>query len=124
MEKAWHDITHADYKHHTFPPFNVSLDVEIDSDPSASLHFGFDELELFMQVRTMLAAGSSFTVPLYDSSEDLGIAEIGLGVFFTVDLILNVDRPLDVTSGIHLKLEDGLSFVIDLFGDKPSEINM
>lgn len=121
------DFEQLDFTNFTYPPFNVSLDVEVDSNPNVTLHFGFEELEIFLQVRTMLATGSSFVVPLYDSSKVLGVlgvVEIGLGVFFTVDLILDVDRPLDMTSGVHLKLDDTLSITIDLFGKKPSEIDV
>lgn len=105
------------------PPFNVSLDVDIESNPGASLQFTFEGLELFMQVRTMLASGSSFIVPLLGPSNLLmGAVDLGFGVFFTVDLIIDVERPLDMTSGIHLKLDDGVSFTIDLFGNETSDI--
>jgi hypothetical protein len=109
----------------TFPPFNVSLDVPIESNLSVSLKFGFEDLELFMQVSTMLAANSSYTIPLFGSSDvEADFVEFDFGVYFTVDLILDVGRPLDMTSGIHLKLDDGILIGIDLFGDKPSDIIM
>jgi hypothetical protein len=99
--------------------------VPIESNLSVSLKFGFEELELFMQVSTMLAANSSYTIPLFGSSDvEADFVEFDFGVYFTVDLILDVGRPLDMTSGIHLKLDDGILIGIDLFGDKPSDIIM
>lgn len=125
--ETFQDLEQFDFSNFTYPPFNVSLDLEVDSNPNVTLHFGFEELEIFLQVRTTFATGSSFFVPLYDSSKVLGVlgvVEIGLGIFFTVDLILDIDRPLDMTSGVHLKLDDTLSITIDLFGDKPLEIDV
>jgi hypothetical protein len=29
-----------------------------------------------------------------------------------------------MTSGVHLKIDDGVSFTIDLFGDEPSDITV
>jgi len=118
------DIFSFDFEDITFPPFNVTLDVDLKSDPDVSLEFSFQEFELFMQVRTMLANGSSLIIPLYEPSSPMtfGAVELGFGVFFTVDLILDVERPLDITSGVHLKLDDEVSFSIDLFGDEPSDI--
>jgi hypothetical protein len=51
---------------------------------------------------------------LSGTSIDLGVGT--LGVFFTADLILDFDASLDITSGLHIKLDDGVSFMIDLFG--------
>jgi hypothetical protein len=117
------DIFTIDAAPITFPPFNVSLDVPVESNSSVSLDFGFEELELFLQIRTMLAADSTYTIPLFSTSRiDGPFVDINFGVFFTVDLILDVDRPLDMTSGIHLKLDNGVLISIDLFGDKPSDI--
>jgi hypothetical protein len=121
------NVTSLDFDDFTLPPFNVSLDVDIESIPAASLQFSFEEFELFMQVRTKLAAASTFTIPILKPTvipEESGVQfEVGvLGVFLTVDLILDFGVSLDLTSGIHIKLDDGMSFKIDLFGNKPSEI--
>lgn len=107
------------------PKLDVSLDMNLSPMPQASMEFRFDELEVFMQLRTVIAAGSSFEVPLFESTAPLGLSlgpDLELGVFFTVDLLLSVDRTLDITSGFHLKLEDGIAFTIDMFGNEPSGI--
>jgi hypothetical protein len=122
FHKVVKNITKGEFDHITLPPFNVSLDVDIESIPAASLQFSFEEFELFMQVKTKLADASVFTIPLLDpaisalsgTSIDLGVGT--LGVFFTADLILDFDASLDITSGLHIKLDDGVSFMIDLFG--------
>lgn len=127
---TWDNITKDgfDFDDFTLPPFNVSLDMDVEALPDVSLQFGFEELELFMQIRTIMAANTMYTIPLYDSSKKSGLTigteDIGLGVFFTVDLILDIERPLDITSGVHLKIDDGVSFIIDLFGDKSSDITV
>jgi hypothetical protein len=123
FDTARKNITSHSFDKDAIPPFNVSLDVDIESIPAASLHFGFEEFELFMQVRTKLAAASMFTIPLLEyPSVPAKLGAGPLGVFYTADLILEFHAPLDITSGIHIKLDDGVSFKIELFGDKSSEI--
>jgi hypothetical protein len=129
--RTWDNITkdRFDFDDFTFPPFNVSLDMDIEELSDVSLQVGFEELELFMQLRTMMAANTTYTIPLYDSSKkksrlEIGTEYIGLAVFFTVDLILDVERPLDMTSGVHLKIDDGVSFTVDLFGDEASDVTV
>ena len=126
---TWENITRDGFDFDDFdcPTFDVSLNFDVPTVPQASMEFRFDEMELFMQLRTVIAAGSSFTIPLYQSDSDremlLGSnSDLGLRVYFTVDLLLSVDRTLDMTSGLHLKLEDGVTFTVDMFGDKPSGI--
>jgi hypothetical protein len=99
--RTWDNITkdRFDFDDFTFPPFNVSLDMDIEELSDVSLQVGFEELELFMQLRTMMAANTTYTIPLYDSSKkksrlEIGTEHIGLAVFFTVDLILDVELRL------------------------------
>lgn len=123
--EAAEDLLALDFDNFTLPPFNVSLDVDVKRTQEASLHFNFEEFELLMQVRTKLPAGSEFTIPLLESSPNpLPGVDFEFDVFFTADLILSFDQALEVTSGIHLKLDQGVSFAIDLFGNNPSDISM
>ena len=50
--------------------------------------------------------------------------ELTLGVIFTVDLILSVDAAIDISTGVHIKLEDGVGINIPMFAKNVSNIMM
>ncbi|TIC99959.1 hypothetical protein CH35J_006353 [Colletotrichum higginsianum] len=109
-----------------FPPLNVTFDVDVPEFPSARLGFGFDGLELYMQLDTTLSAGLTYTLNLYTSTTPLG-SKIGndllLGVVFAVDLILSVESEIQMSSGFHIRMDDGVGFDISLFSKNVSSVN-
>ncbi|KAK6212133.1 hypothetical protein QIS74_10087 [Colletotrichum tabaci] len=109
-----------------FPPLNVTFDVDVPEFPSARLGFGFDGLELYMQLDTTLSAGLTYTLNLYTSTTPLG-SKIGndllLGVVFAVDLILSVESEIQMSSGFHIRMDDGVGFDIALFSKNVSSVN-
>jgi hypothetical protein len=118
------DIDSIDFK---WPTFNYSLNMEVPAIPEAKLHFSFDDLELYMKMDTVLALGSTYTLNLYTSETPLGLEisdELSLGIVFTVDLILDVEGKIDVSSGFHIKIDDGLGIDLTLFGHGASGITL
>lgn len=114
----------ADFELPTWP---YDFTVPISPIPKASLHFGFDGMELYMLIDTTLSLGATYTLPLYESESLAGIAlpnGLDIGIIFSVDLILTVDGMIDISSGFHLKLEDGLAIDIALFDDEVSGITL
>ncbi len=110
-----------------FPTFNYSFNMDVPALPEAKLRFGFDDLELYVQLDTILSLGATYTLNLYTSDTPLGIGisdKLDLGVIFTVDLILDLDGKIDISSGFHIKLDDGLAIDIDLFGDGANGITL
>ncbi|KAF2001729.1 hypothetical protein P154DRAFT_595775 [Amniculicola lignicola CBS 123094] len=108
-----------------FPTFNYSFDMDIPSIPECNLSFGFDSLELYMKMNTVLGVGATYELNLYTSTSPVGISitkDLELGVIFAVDLILSAAGEIDISSGFHLKLDDGLAINIPLFGDEVSDI--
>ena len=78
-----------------------------------------------MQIDTTLSLGATYTLNLYSSTTPLGIRiteELQLGIIFGVDLILSVQGEIDISSGFHIKLNDGVALNIAMFGDQVSDI--
>ncbi|OTB17830.1 hypothetical protein K445DRAFT_310021 [Daldinia sp. EC12] len=108
-----------------FPPINISFNVDVPDIPECRLQFKFDDLELYMLIDTVLTAGATYNLNLYSSNTPIGISasnDLFIGVVFSVDLILSVDTEIDISSGIHIKLEDGVGLDMALFGQNVSSI--
>ncbi|KAI8963463.1 hypothetical protein F5Y11DRAFT_365057 [Daldinia sp. FL1419] len=108
-----------------FPPINISFNVDVPDIPECRLQFKFDDLELYMLIDTVLTAGATYNLNLYSSKTPIGISannDLFIGVVFSVDLILSADMEIDISSGIHIKLEDGVGLDMALFGQNVSSI--
>lgn len=116
-----------DFDAHEMPTFPFDFDMDVPTLPEVGLSFGFDSFELFMLLDTTLSLGSTYTYNLYTSNTPIGAGisdDLWFGVVFSVDLILAVDGEIDISSGFHIKLDDGLKIEIALFGDEASGIDL
>lgn len=110
-----------------WPTLDVELDLHnITGLPGASIHFEFDDLELYLELDVKLSAGATYTLNLYTSETPEGISVPGvtIGAVFSVDLILITDAEIDIGSGIHIKLDDGLAFDLEMFNSNVSTVTM
>ncbi|KAI0599734.1 hypothetical protein F4775DRAFT_549644 [Biscogniauxia sp. FL1348] len=108
-----------------FPTLNYSFNLDFPDIPQSRLQFSFDQMELYMMIDTVLSAGATYKLSLYSSNSPIGISvssDMFLGVIFAVDLILSADAEIDISSGLHIKVEDGLALDIPLFGQNVSSI--
>lgn len=109
------------------PPItNISYDLTIPPIPDATLSFRFEDLDVYLELETVLDASATYTLPLFHSQTVAGISigETKIGATFTVDLILAVEGFLNMTSGLHIKVDDTVSLDIALFGDEVSGIDL
>ncbi|KAH8668410.1 hypothetical protein BX600DRAFT_256183 [Xylariales sp. PMI_506] len=99
------------------PPIDVDFALNIPAIPEVTLSFQFNDTELYMEIDTVIEGSVGYTVTLYKSDTPLGISFEGnnIGIVFTVDLILNANDDIDISSGFHIKLDDGVQFDIALF---------
>ncbi|KAK0249420.1 hypothetical protein B0A54_16230 [Friedmanniomyces endolithicus] len=107
------------------PTFNHSLtDLEFPHFSGVTLHFEFDEVEVFMLMDATLGLGATYTHNLYTSDTEAGIGFGGseLGIVFKLDIILAAEGAIDISTGFHLKLQNGLAIDITLFGTEVSHI--
>jgi len=110
-----------------FPPVEIDFDIDIPEIPECELQFQFDDMELYMQVDTILSGGATYTLNLYTSKSAIGFAvgdDLLVGVVLTVDLILSVDSEIDISSGFHIQLNDGIAINIPMFNNDVSSITL
>ncbi len=110
-----------------FGPLDTDFDVEIPNIPSADLSFQFDGMELYMDIDTTLSSGATYTLNLYTSKTPIGFGvaeDLLIGVVFSVDLILSVESDVDISSGFHIQLHDGVMINIPMFDHNVSSITL
>ncbi|KAJ9138198.1 Glycolate oxidase [Pleurostoma richardsiae] len=108
-----------------WPTIDLDFDLDIQGIPECQVFFQFDGLELYMELETILSGAATYTLNLYTSETAVGIRvseDLELGVLFSIDLILGVDAEIAISSGFHVKLEDGIAFSMDMFGNNVSDI--
>ncbi|KAH7122187.1 hypothetical protein B0J13DRAFT_648409 [Dactylonectria estremocensis] len=107
------------------PPIDLDFDFDLPEIPECQLQLQFDGMELYMLIDTVLSVGSTYTLNLYTSQTAIGFAvgdSLEIGVIFSVDLILSVDGEIDISTGFHIKLEDGVAMNITMFSKEVSSI--
>lgn len=101
------------------PPIDVDFHIDMPEIPKTRLSFQFDDMELYVLLDTVLSGGLTYNLNLYTSNTPIGVSisdEVQAGVIFTIDLILSTEAEVDISSGFHIKLDDGVTFDIALFG--------
>ncbi|KAI0416004.1 hypothetical protein F5X98DRAFT_344978 [Xylaria grammica] len=114
-----------DFSDISFPPLNISFNVDVPDIPECRLQFQFDDLELYMLLDTVLSAGATYTLNLYSSNTPIGLSidsETFVGVVVSIDLILAVDTDIDISSGLHIKVDDGMALDLSLFSQNISSV--
>lgn len=110
-----------------FGPLDIDFDVEVPDIPSADLSFQFDGMELYMEINTNLSSGATYTINLFTSKSPIGFAvaeDLLIGVVFSVDLILSVESEVDISTGFHIQLHDGVTINIPMFDHNVSSITL
>ncbi|KAI0814018.1 hypothetical protein GGR55DRAFT_701766 [Xylaria sp. FL0064] len=114
-----------DFSDISFPPLNISFNVDVPDIPECRLRFQFDDLELYMLLDTVLSAGTTYTLNLYSTNTPIGLSvnsEMFVGVIISIDLILAVDADIDISSGLHIKVDDGMALDLSLFSQNVSSV--
>ncbi|KAF5698320.1 hypothetical protein FGLOB1_12146 [Fusarium globosum] len=109
------------------PPLDYNLNVDIPEIPEFRLQFQFDGVEVYMLIDTVLSAGATYTLNLYTSTTPAGFAirdNLEIGVIFAIDLILSVEGEINISSGFHLRLDDGVLFDIAIFSKEISSLTI
>ncbi|OCL04413.1 hypothetical protein AOQ84DRAFT_416306 [Glonium stellatum] len=124
VAKNLSDLSTFKFSDLDFPTIPFNFNVDLQDVPQCQLRFEFDGMELYMLLDTILSVGATYTLNLYSSETPIGIHDENLevGVIFSIDLILSVDAQIDISSGFHIKLEDGVAIDIAMFGKDISSI--
>jgi hypothetical protein len=105
---------------------NITFNLDAQSNPQSLLQLQFDGLELYVQLDAMLDVAASYTINLFTPETPLGLTvpDMDVGVWFSVDLILDADAEIDMSSGFHIKFADGLQIGIPLFASDATDITL
>ncbi|KAJ5945507.1 hypothetical protein N7454_002346 [Penicillium verhagenii] len=122
------DIATDDVDDISWPTIDVDMNMEdtLSGLPNAQIQFKFDNLELYLELDIKLSAETTYTLNLFTSDTPVGFEVPGVdaGAIFSVSLILIADAEIDIGTGIHIKLDDGLAFDLDMFSSNVSSVTM
>lgn len=133
-EEAWTYIK-SDYddlmsEDHNYSVPTLDLDFNLDNITGFTdvhLQFEFDDLEFYFDLDTKLPGGT-WIINIFTSETPAGFSDLKLGLqvgaIFSVDLILIADAEIEIGSGIHIKLDDGVTFDLEMFKNDVSSIHM
>ncbi|KAL6908840.1 hypothetical protein GGI43DRAFT_157346 [Trichoderma evansii] len=103
------------------PDIDFNLDLAL---PEYNVDMSLANVEIYMEIDTVLAKGITYTFNIYQSETLAGVAlgnGLLLGAVFSVDLIFSVNAQIDIQSGFHIHF-DNVRTQIDLFGEEASEL--
>ncbi|KAL2851917.1 hypothetical protein BJY01DRAFT_232809 [Aspergillus pseudoustus] len=108
------------------PDIDFNLD-NITSFTDVAVHLEFNNLEIYLDLETKLPGGSH-TINLFTSRTPAGFSllnhDLDIGVIFSVDLILIADVDTAIESGIHIKLDEGVTFDLKMFNKDIADITI
>lgn len=110
-----------------FPTIPIDFNLDIQGLPGCHLHFQLDGMELYVLLDLALSSASTYTVNIFTSESPLGISigdELQLGIFFTIDLIVDLDEEINISTGFHIRLDDGAAIDINMFDTNVSSITL
>lgn len=105
------------------PDIDFNLDLKL---PEYNVDVSLADVDIYMEIDTVLAKGITYTFKIYQSETLAGVAlgnGLLLGAVFSVDLIFSVNGQIDIQSGFHIHF-DNVRTQIDLFGDEASDLNL
>lgn len=116
--KALQDVEHL-------PPPDIDFNLDLKF-PEYHVDVNLTDVEIYMQIDTVLADGITYTFNIYQSKTLAGVAlgnGLLLGAVFSVDLIFSVNAQVDIQSGFHIHF-DNVRTQIELFGKEASGLDL
>ncbi|KAM0483223.1 hypothetical protein ACHAPX_002673 [Trichoderma viride] len=117
LSKSWQDVEHL-------PPPDIDFNLDLKF-PEYHVDVNLTDVEIYMQIDTVLADGITYTFNIYQSKTLAGVAlgnGLLLGAVFSVDLIFSVNAQIDIQSGFHIHF-DNVRTQIELFGKEASGLD-
>ncbi|KAL7950441.1 hypothetical protein V8C42DRAFT_340079 [Trichoderma barbatum] len=144
FENTWHDLTDyaQNFTDKLFDDFSITHLGDIVDDirdigpppvdlnlnlifPEYNVAVNLTDVEIYMEIDTILSAGITYTFNIYQSKTIVGVAlgdDLLLGAVFSIDLIFSVDGQLDIRSGFHVHFDNILTQIV-LFGEEASKLD-
>ncbi|ROW01941.1 hypothetical protein VMCG_05620 [Cytospora schulzeri] len=113
---------------YAFPSFNESFDLNLTDIPETTLRLEFDDLELYMMLDLTLEAEKTYEIDLYPKvwpqPAGFHVGDQEVGVIISLQLILQINAQVDISTGVHVGFDDGLAIEIAMFGTDVSTIHL
>ncbi|KAK1249997.1 hypothetical protein MKX08_010000 [Trichoderma sp. CBMAI-0020] len=106
------------------PPPDIDFNLDLQF-PEYHVDVNLTDVEIYMQIDTVLANGITYTFNIYQSETLAGVAlgnGLLLGAVFSVDLIFSANAQIDIQSGFHIHF-DNVRTQIELFGKAASGLD-
>lgn len=122
------DELDIDWSAYSFPTIDVDFEMNLTNIPETTMKLEFDELELYLELDATLDTAQTYKVNLYPPEwyQPAGI-QIGdqlVGVVITLELLLTLSTKASISTGVHVKFDDGLAMEIAMFGSDVSSIKL
>ncbi|KAK7707850.1 hypothetical protein SLS63_013646 [Diaporthe eres] len=122
------DELDIDWSAYALPTLDVDFEMNLTNIPETTLSLEFDDLELYLELEATLDAEQTYKVNLYPPEwfQPAGI-KIGdqlVGVVITLELLLTLSTEASISTGVHVKFDDGLAMQIAMFGSDVSDITL
>ncbi|UKZ77798.1 hypothetical protein TrVFT333_005524 [Trichoderma virens FT-333] len=104
------------------PTIDLDLDIKL---PEYNVAVNLTDVEIYMEIDTILSAGITYTFNIYQSETIVGVAlgdDLLLGAVFSIDLIFSVDSQIDIRSGFHVRFDNIITQIV-LFGKEASKLD-
>lgn len=113
---------------YAFPSFNESFDITLTDIPETTLRLEFDNLELYMLLDVSLEADATYKIDLYPKTwgqpAGFKVGDQLVGVIVSLELILQLNAEIDISTGFHVRFDDGMAIEIAMFGTDVSTIHL
>jgi hypothetical protein len=109
------DASDFDIDKVNLPPLQIDLDIPVPEVRECRLRVGFEALDMYMDLRTTLAAAATYTIPIYRHGMEFNVSEVQLDVGFSLDLVLNDGAAVVIGHGFHLRFDEGLFTELNLW---------
>ncbi|KAF3911476.1 hypothetical protein ABW20_dc0106242 [Dactylellina cionopaga] len=109
------------------PPLDVDFNIPTPEVPGAFFTFLFDGMEFYIALNTIFSAGVTYTINLITAPTPIGIPinkDFFIGVVPSIDLILSTDTEINMSSGFHIKFDDGVALEVGLFGNNVTQTRL
>lgn len=118
----------TDFTDINWPTLDLDFDVDLAPLPEVKIGFVFeDDFELYLKLNTKITAASTYELNLFSSKDpSLGFSEgddITAGLAVVIDLIIELDAEVDISSGFHMKFDKGVGAELVMFSRNISDFN-
>ncbi|KAF3923948.1 hypothetical protein AA313_de0209574 [Arthrobotrys entomopaga] len=106
------------------PPIPVDFNIATPQLPGAYLTFEFDGFEIYLEMETVFSAGVTYAINLFSLPNPIGLQltkDLFIGVVPSIDLILSADSEINISSGFHIKFDDGFILETGLFANNATQ---